>query len=110
MNFGVDWVEALSAQGADAIHWTQVGHPRAPDEEIVEGARESRCAVVIGRLTAVRRTWRWSRTLQSGTRKRRAACRREPASRSTDSSFAATRPECACRRLYRAEARRATCS
>jgi predicted nuclease of predicted toxin-antitoxin system len=46
MNFGTDWVAALSDQGADAIHWTEVGDPRAPDEEIVEWAREERCAVV----------------------------------------------------------------
>ncbi len=46
MNFGTDWVDALSGYGADAIHWTEVGHPRAPDEEIVEWARDHRCAVV----------------------------------------------------------------
>jgi len=46
MNFGVDWVAALSDHGADAIHWTAVGHPRAPDEEIVAWAREHDCAIV----------------------------------------------------------------
>jgi len=46
MNFGTDWVAALSDHGADSIHWTEVGHPRAPDEEVVEWARENRCAVV----------------------------------------------------------------
>ena len=46
MNFGTDWVAALTDHGADAIHWTEVGHPQAPDEEIVEWARKERCAVV----------------------------------------------------------------
>lgn len=46
MNFGTDWVAELSDHAADAIHWTEVGDPRAPDEEIVEWARENRCAVV----------------------------------------------------------------
>jgi len=46
MNFGTDWVAALSHHGADAVHWTEVGDPRAPDEAIIEWARENRCAIV----------------------------------------------------------------
>jgi predicted nuclease of predicted toxin-antitoxin system len=46
VNFGTDWAAALSDHGADAVHWTEVGDPRASDEEVVEWARRNRCAIV----------------------------------------------------------------
>ncbi len=33
-NFGTECEAALPGHGTDAIHWTEVGDPRAPDEEI----------------------------------------------------------------------------
>jgi predicted nuclease of predicted toxin-antitoxin system len=34
MNLGGSWVGVLSAAGIDAVHWSSVGHPTAPDAEI----------------------------------------------------------------------------
>jgi predicted nuclease of predicted toxin-antitoxin system len=34
MNLGGSWVGGLSAAGIDAVHWSSVGHPTAPDAEI----------------------------------------------------------------------------
>jgi predicted nuclease of predicted toxin-antitoxin system len=34
MNLSPDWVPVLSAVGIEAIHWSTVGDPRAPDRTI----------------------------------------------------------------------------
>ena len=38
MNLSPDWVEALSKEGFEAIHWSSVGKPSAPDREIMAWA------------------------------------------------------------------------
>jgi predicted nuclease of predicted toxin-antitoxin system len=35
MNLSPTWVEALRTMGVEAIHWSSVGDPRAPDREIL---------------------------------------------------------------------------
>lgn len=39
MNMSPRWVEALAAEGHEAVHWSTVGSPSAEDEEIMEFAR-----------------------------------------------------------------------
>ncbi|HMS15767.1 MAG TPA: DUF5615 family PIN-like protein [Planctomycetota bacterium] len=34
------WVEYLQGEGAEVVHWTSVGDPRAKDREIMHWARE----------------------------------------------------------------------
>jgi len=46
MNLSPDWVRALAAEGIQAVHWSQVGDPRAPDKEIVRWARHNRYVVL----------------------------------------------------------------
>jgi predicted nuclease of predicted toxin-antitoxin system len=44
MNLSPEWVEELSRHGFDAIHWSTVGDPRAPDTTIMAWARANgRC-------------------------------------------------------------------
>jgi predicted nuclease of predicted toxin-antitoxin system len=38
MNMSTRWVEALRAEGLDATHWSDVGHPEAADTEIMQFA------------------------------------------------------------------------
>lgn len=45
MNLSPLWVEAFEQHGFEAIHWSQVGDPGAPDYEIMEWARKERCIV-----------------------------------------------------------------
>jgi len=40
VNLSPAWVDALMDAGWDAVHWTTVGDPRAPDQEIMAWARE----------------------------------------------------------------------
>jgi predicted nuclease of predicted toxin-antitoxin system len=35
MNLSPTWVEALRTMGFEAVHWSSVGDPRAPDREIL---------------------------------------------------------------------------
>jgi len=35
MNLSPSWVEALRTMGFEAVHWSSVGDPRAPDREIL---------------------------------------------------------------------------
>ena len=35
MNLSPTWVEALRTMGLEAVHWSSVGDPRAPDREIL---------------------------------------------------------------------------
>ena len=39
MNLSPAWVQALADAGWDAIHWSSVGDPRAPDTVIMDWAR-----------------------------------------------------------------------
>lgn len=41
MNLSPDWAAVLQAEGIEAVHWSSVGKPDAPDEEIMEYAREN---------------------------------------------------------------------
>ncbi len=40
MNLSPDWVGKLAAMGHEAVHWSAVGDPRAPDVEIMGFAAE----------------------------------------------------------------------
>jgi predicted nuclease of predicted toxin-antitoxin system len=41
MNLAPDWVPFLHRHGFDAVHWSTVGGPTAPDAEIMQWAREN---------------------------------------------------------------------
>ena len=45
MNLSPDWVEYLARHGFDALHWSRVGDPCAPDSTIMEWARANGCVV-----------------------------------------------------------------
>jgi len=38
MNLSPEWVESLSWEGWEAVHWSDVGDPRATDREIMDWA------------------------------------------------------------------------
>lgn len=40
MNLSPDWREILQAQGHEAVHWSKVGDPKAPDEEVMAYAAQ----------------------------------------------------------------------
>jgi predicted nuclease of predicted toxin-antitoxin system len=40
MNLSPEWVPPLTDDGWEAIHWSTVGAPRAPDKEIMTWARD----------------------------------------------------------------------
>lgn len=50
MNLSPDWVPVLSAVGIEAIHWSTVGDPRAPDRTIFAWAKENRFIVFTNDL------------------------------------------------------------
>jgi predicted nuclease of predicted toxin-antitoxin system len=41
MNLSPDWVSALAAHGWSAVHWSNVGDPRADDSEILRWASDN---------------------------------------------------------------------
>ena len=41
MNLSPDWTAVLKAKHIEAVHWSSVGKPNAPDEEIMNYAREN---------------------------------------------------------------------
>ncbi len=41
MNLSPDWTQVLEAENIEAAHWSKVGKPNAPDEEIMKYAREN---------------------------------------------------------------------
>jgi predicted nuclease of predicted toxin-antitoxin system len=41
MNLSPDWVPVLVTAGHDAVHWSSLGSPSAPDREIMNWAREN---------------------------------------------------------------------
>jgi predicted nuclease of predicted toxin-antitoxin system len=45
INLSPEWVELFSKHGYEAVHWSAVGDPRAPDTEILSWARERGCVV-----------------------------------------------------------------
>jgi predicted nuclease of predicted toxin-antitoxin system len=45
VNLAPAWVDVLQAHGYDAIHWTQVGDPRAPDVKLMSYARQHDCVL-----------------------------------------------------------------
>jgi predicted nuclease of predicted toxin-antitoxin system len=40
MNLSPRWAEVLAGDGFEAVHWSAVGNPRAPDRVIMEWARD----------------------------------------------------------------------
>jgi predicted nuclease of predicted toxin-antitoxin system len=45
MNLSPEWGGVLAESGWEAIHWTDVGRPTAPDCELMRWAREFGCVV-----------------------------------------------------------------
>jgi len=41
MNLSPDWCQALSQFGIEAIHWSTVGEPTAPDKTLMEWAKSN---------------------------------------------------------------------
>ena len=41
MNLSPDWVEALSAEGIDAVHWSKLGSSSASDKELMAWAKSN---------------------------------------------------------------------
>ena len=46
MNLSPDWIDVLTAEGWEAVHWSTVGAHRATDESIMAWAREYAYVVV----------------------------------------------------------------
>jgi len=45
MNLPPAWVAVLAAQGWEALHWSTVGHPCAPEHVIMDWARANEYVV-----------------------------------------------------------------
>lgn len=45
MNLSTEWIPLLQAHGHDAVHWSAVGDPRAPDTALVQWALKNGYAV-----------------------------------------------------------------
>jgi predicted nuclease of predicted toxin-antitoxin system len=45
MNLSPQWVRVLEAAGWNAVHWSYIGRPNAPDEEIFEYAKSHGCVI-----------------------------------------------------------------
>lgn len=50
MNLGPAWVEFLASHGHDAVHWSTVGDPRAPDVALVSWARTEGSVILTADL------------------------------------------------------------
>ena len=46
MNLSPDWIPLLRSREWEALHWSEVGQPNAPDSEIFAYARENRQVVL----------------------------------------------------------------
>jgi predicted nuclease of predicted toxin-antitoxin system len=46
MNLSPQWVPILKSAGHEAIHWSEIGMPNAPDREIMEWARTNNHVVL----------------------------------------------------------------
>ena len=45
MNLSPEWVVLLRQNGFEALHWSSVGNPKAPDSEIMQWARDNQAVV-----------------------------------------------------------------
>jgi predicted nuclease of predicted toxin-antitoxin system len=45
MNLSTEWIPLLQAAGQEAVHWSEVGDPRAPDRDLMAWALAHRYAV-----------------------------------------------------------------
>ena len=45
MNLSPKWVEFLAGDGITAIHWSEIGDPKATDREVMHWAVENDCVV-----------------------------------------------------------------
>ena len=45
MNLSPEWVPMLREQGWEAVHWSTVGNPRAPDREMMDWAAANQYVV-----------------------------------------------------------------
>ena len=45
MNLSTEWIPLLRAAGHWAVHWSEVGNPRAPDTALMQWARVNGCAI-----------------------------------------------------------------
>jgi predicted nuclease of predicted toxin-antitoxin system len=50
MNLTARWVQQLNDAGHDAVHWSSVGDPQAPDREICAYARAHELAILTNDL------------------------------------------------------------
>jgi len=50
MNLSPSWVPFLRSAGIDAVHWSGVGAPNAPDTELMEWARDNDAIVFTNDL------------------------------------------------------------
>jgi predicted nuclease of predicted toxin-antitoxin system len=50
MNLSPGWADFLTGNGIDAVHWSSVGSPDAPDSEIMSYAKEYDCVVLTNDL------------------------------------------------------------
>ena len=46
MNLSTEWIPLLKAAGHEAVHWSEVGDPRAPDSELMAWALKHDHAVL----------------------------------------------------------------
>jgi len=45
MNLSTEWIPLLRASGHWAVHWSEVGDPRAPDTALMQWAIANGCAI-----------------------------------------------------------------
>ena len=45
MNLSPEWAPTLENHGWPAVHWSEVGDPGAPDQEVMDWARANQCVV-----------------------------------------------------------------
>ena len=38
MNLSPEWISPLKGEGLEAVHWSSIGDPRAPDTEVMAWA------------------------------------------------------------------------
>ena len=50
MNLSPSWVDRLAQHGFEAVHWSTIGAPTAPDDEILAWAREHGFVVITNDL------------------------------------------------------------
>jgi predicted nuclease of predicted toxin-antitoxin system len=50
MNLSPSWVDRLARHGFEAVHWSTIGAPTAPDSEILTWANEHGCVLITNDL------------------------------------------------------------